>query len=85
MQKDSKKANLQSERPEKTFHAIDHAHEQNNKTVKGDGGVIRLTENSTQLLKWMISSPEVARLMNEFQDDIDIVKGRELEYQDNRL
>ena len=64
--------------------AIDHAHEQNNKTVKGDGGVIGLTENSAQLLKWMLSGPEIARLINEFQDNIDIVKGRELEFQDNR-
>ena len=30
--------------------AIAHAHEQNNKCVKGDGGVIGLTENSAELL-----------------------------------
>ena len=34
--------------------AIDHAHEQNNKVVKGDGGAIGLTEDSSQLLRWMI-------------------------------
>ena len=28
---------------------IDHAHEQNNKIVKGDGGAVGLTENSTEL------------------------------------
>ena len=32
--------------------AIDHAHEKNNKWVKGDGGVIGLTENSSELLRW---------------------------------
>lgn len=30
---------------------IDQAHEQNNKTVKGDGGAIGLTESPTQLLR----------------------------------
>ena len=39
----------------------------NNKCVKGDGGAIGLTENSTQLRRWMIAGPEVARLVNEFQ------------------
>ena len=29
---------------------IDHAHEQNNKCVKGDGGAIGLTENTSELL-----------------------------------
>ena len=53
--------------------AMDHAHEQNNKTVKGDGGVIGLTENSAQLLKWILSGPEMARLIKEFKDNIDIV------------
>ena len=40
----------------KTHHAfssipIDQAHEQNNKIVKGDGGAVGLTENSSQLLR----------------------------------
>ena len=39
--------------------AIDHAHEQNNQCVKDDGGTIGLTENSSQLLRWMISGPEI--------------------------
>lgn len=54
--------------------AIDHAHEQNNKCVKGDGGVIGLTEDSAQLLRWMVSGPEIARLVNDFQADVNIVK-----------
>jgi hypothetical protein len=43
-----------------------------------------LTENITQQLKCMVSVPEIARLINEFQDDIDKEKCRELEFQDNR-
>jgi hypothetical protein len=47
--------------------AIDHAHEQNNRCVKDDGGAIGLTENSTQLLRWMVSGPEIARMTSEFE------------------
>ena len=47
--------------------AIGHAHEQNNKCVKGDGGAIGLTEDSSQLLRWMLAGPEVARIVGEFE------------------
>ena len=46
---------------------IDHVHEQNNKCVKGDGRAIDLTENTSELLQWMVSGPEIARVINEFQ------------------
>ena len=52
--------------------AIDHAHEQNNKCVKGDGGAIGLTENSSELLPWMIAGPEIARIIAEFEISKDI-------------
>ena len=43
---------------------IDHAHEQNNNSVKGDRGAIGLTENMFELLRWIVSggrrSPAVA-------------------------
>ena len=55
--------------------ALDHAHEQNNRTVKGDGGVIGLTQNSPALLCWMVSGPEVARVIHEFQDSQELLKG----------
>ena len=38
-----------------------------NKCVKGDGGAIELTEDSTQLLRWMLAGPEVARIVGEFE------------------
>jgi hypothetical protein len=46
---------------------IDQAHEQNNKLVKDEGGAIGLTENPMQLLRWMISGPEIAQLVKEFE------------------
>lgn len=54
--------------------AIDQAHEQNNKCVKGDGGAIGLTENSSQLLRWMVSGPEIARIIGEFEASRDDIK-----------
>lgn len=47
--------------------AIDQAHEQNNATVKGDGGAVGLTENPSALRRWMVSGPEMARLIGEFE------------------
>ena len=47
--------------------AIDQAHEQNNASVKGDGGAVGLTENPAALRRWMVSGPEMARLIGEFE------------------
>ncbi|CAB4002221.1 Hypothetical predicted protein [Paramuricea clavata] len=49
--------------------AVDQAHKQNNTLVKGDGGDIGLTENPGALRLWMISGPEIARMITEFEDD----------------
>lgn len=46
--------------------AIDQAHEQNNSIVKGDGGAIRLTEDPAALRRWMVTGPEISRLIDEF-------------------
>ena len=42
---------------------IDHAHEQNNKSVKDDRGARGITENMSELLLWMVAGPEIARLI----------------------
>ena len=42
--------------------ALDQAHEQNNASVKGDGGAIGLTENPDGLRRWMVSRPEMVRM-----------------------
>ena len=46
---------------------IDQAHEQNNACVKGDGGAVGLTKNPSALQRWMITGPEVARVIGEFE------------------
>ena len=50
--------------------AIDHVHEQNNASVKGDGGAVGLTENPSALRHWMVSGPEMAHLIGEFESSI---------------
>ena len=47
--------------------ATDQAHEQNNASVKGDGGAVGLTENPAALRRWKVSGPEMARLIREFE------------------
>lgn len=51
--------------------AIDQAHEQNNASVKGDGGAVGLTENPAALRRWMVSGPELARVIAEFEVTTD--------------
>ena len=46
---------------------IDQAHEQNNACVKGAGGAIGLLQNPAALRKWLISGPEQAWLIEEFE------------------
>ena len=71
-----KKGNFVVKKTQHAFSEIsfDHAHEQNNKLVKGDGGAIGLTENFSHLLRWMVSGPEVARLVNEFECSFEVKK-----------
>ena len=49
--------------------ALDHAHEQTNPLVKGDGGAVGLTENPSALLRWMVAGPELCRMVEEFVTD----------------
>ena len=51
--------------------AIDQAHEQNNAIVKEDGGAVGLTESPAALQRWMVSGPEMARLINDFESAVN--------------
>ena len=46
---------------------IDQAHKQNNALVKGEGGAVGLTENPSALRRWMVSGPEIARIIKAFE------------------
>ena len=49
---------------------VDQAHEQNNKVVKVDGGVIGISENETALLKWAVAGPFINDLLNQANEDL---------------
>ena len=36
--------------------------------VKGDGGVVCITENEAALKRWMVAGPEIARVLNEYDE-----------------
>lgn len=50
--------------------ALDHAHEQVNAVVKGEGGAVGLTENPAALRRWMVGGPELSRMVQEFEGSI---------------
>ena len=50
---------------------IDQAHEQNNSTIKSDGGAIGLTQEPDALRRWMVSGPEVMMITGEFEATIE--------------
>ena len=56
--------------------AIDQAREQNNASVTGDGGAVGLTENPAALRCWMVSGPEMARLIGEFEVSTKKIQNR---------
>ena len=41
--------------------ALDQAHEQNNASVKDDGGTVGLTQNLQALQRWMVFGPEIQK------------------------
>ena len=50
----------------------DQVHEQNNRNVKHDGGAVDILDNPSALMKWMISGPEIARMVTEFEEECGI-------------
>ena len=48
--------------------ALDHAHEQVNAIIKGEGGAVGLTENPAALRRWMVAGPELSRMVQEFEE-----------------
>ena len=50
--------------------ALDHAHEQVNAVVEGEGGAVGLTENPAALRRWIVAGPQLARMNEEFEEVI---------------
>lgn len=53
--------------------ALDHAHEQANALVKGDGGAVSLTESPGTLLVCMVAGPELTKITQEFKEYISAI------------
>ena len=71
LQEEFCKGNWVVQKTNKRFSTIpvDQNHEQNNRLIKTMGGFIGLTENPSGLKRWMISGPELARIIDEFETD----------------
>jgi len=48
--------------------SVDQANERNNAVIKGYKGTVGLSDNPSALRQWMVAGPEVARLIEGFQD-----------------
>ena len=70
MAQEFKNGHFAVHKTEKMFSAIaiDQAHEQNNKIIKGDGGAIGLTEDPSALRRWMVAGPEISRILEQLED-----------------
>ena len=57
--------------PRKVFSSIpiDHAHEQNNALIKGDGGAVGLTDNTSALRHLMVAGPEIVILLEAIEEE----------------
>ena len=56
--------------------AIDHAHEQSNAVIKGDGAVVGITDIPSALHRWMIAGDEVAVHYNGLCERSQLLQGR---------
>ena len=65
--------NFTAQKTNRLFSAIpvDQAHEQNNASIKEEGGAVGLTDKAGALHRWRVAGPEVARIIEEFQDAMD--------------
>lgn len=54
--------------------ALDHAHEQENASIKREDGAVGLTETSSALRRWMIGGPEIARMVGEYEEQLNSKK-----------
>ena len=59
------KGNFLIQKSKHKFSALAHdqVHEQLNEIVKGDGGIIGITENDAALRRWMIAGPATIRVL----------------------
>ena len=47
--------------------AIDQSHEQLNKVIKGDGGIVGLIQNPDAMRRWLVAGPDLAEAIQDFE------------------
>ena len=57
--------------------ALDHAQEQMNALVQGQGGEVGLTESPAALRRWMVAGPELSQMVQEFEGSFTVSKERD--------
>lgn len=62
--------------------AMDQAHEQLNDHIKGDGGIIGITDNSSALIQWITAGPEIARIIDEFENSFGMNRTKSTQHHD---
>ncbi len=50
--------------------ATDQEHEQSNKLIKEEGGVIGILQSPKASMQWKVAGPEIARMISKFGDVI---------------
>ena len=63
-----------------TAMAKEHAHEHKNPTLKGDGSSAGLTENPSSLQRWVVSVPEIGRVIAGLEAPVDKKKKTNLRH-----
>ena len=48
--------------------AIDKAHEQANAVIKGDGGAVGITEDTSALRRLMVAGPAIAQMIAQYEE-----------------
>ena len=59
--------------------ALDQNHEQQNAILKGDGGIVGITEDESALRRWLITRPDISRVVQEYK-----ISFQDLKYKDTR-
>ena len=60
------KGNFATQKTRHMFSSL--ANERLNEIVKGDGGIVSITESESSLNRWKVGGPELARLLNEYNE-----------------
>ena len=53
---------------------VDQTHEQSNNTVKSEGGFIGVAEDFSQLLRWVVLGPGIARAIEDIGQSEDLLE-----------